>query len=146
MRSNISTRSLTHKERRSTGRRFASRTTGHLLGFPATLFLSTVLWALRGLMSGVEKWSVPGLRATSQNILWSTSKLNDKSWRVWHANLDKKIIQFLSVELTCATLGSDQNLTLFIKRRESQGHTQLSMFAVSTEENLGREDSTCSDQ
>jgi hypothetical protein len=45
-------------------------------------------------------------------------------------NLDKKIIQFLSVELTCATLGSDQILTLFIKRRESQGHTQLSVVAA----------------
>jgi hypothetical protein len=52
----------------------------------------------------------------------------DKSRRVWHANLDKKIIQFLSVELTCATLGSDQILTLFIKRWESQGHTQLSVL------------------
>ena len=41
----------------------------YLLGFLATLFLSTVLRVLRGLMSGVEKWSVPGLRATSQNIL-----------------------------------------------------------------------------
>ncbi len=46
-------------------------------------------------------------------------------------NLDKKIIQFLSVELTCANLGSEQILTLFIKRRESQGHTQLSMVGVS---------------
>ncbi len=54
-----------------------ARTTGYLLGFPATLFLSTVLQALRGLMSGVEKWSVPGLRATSQNILWSTMKVNE---------------------------------------------------------------------
>ncbi len=35
--------------------------------------------------------------------------------------------QFLSVELTCGTLGSDQILTLFIKRWESQGHTQLSV-------------------
>jgi hypothetical protein len=42
------------------------------LGFPATLFLGTVLRALRGLMDGVENLSVPGLRATSQNILWST--------------------------------------------------------------------------
>jgi hypothetical protein len=81
-------------------------------------------------MSGVEKWSVPGVCATSQNILWSTTKVNDKSRWVWHANLDKKIIQFLSVELTCATLGSDQILTLFIKRRESQGHTQLSVYPL----------------
>ncbi len=51
----------------------------------------------------------------------------DKLRRVRHVNLDKKIIQFLSVELTCATLGSDQILTLFIKRRESQGDTQLSV-------------------
>ncbi len=43
----------------------------YLLGFPPTLFLSTVLRALRGLMHGVENLSVTGLRATSQNILWS---------------------------------------------------------------------------
>jgi hypothetical protein len=35
-------------------RQDVARTTGYLLGFPATLFLSTVLRALRGLMSGVE--------------------------------------------------------------------------------------------
>ncbi len=35
-----------------------SRTTGYLLGFPTTLFLSTVLWALHRLMSGVENLSV----------------------------------------------------------------------------------------
>jgi hypothetical protein len=52
----------------------------------------------------------------------------DKSRRVRHANSDKKIIQFLSVELTCGTFGSDHILTLFIKRRESQGHTQLSVM------------------
>ncbi len=38
-----------------------------------------------------------------------------------HTSCDR--IQFLSVELTCTTLGSDHILTLFIKRRESQGHT-----------------------
>ncbi len=59
-------------------------TTGYLLGFPATLSLSTVLRALRGLMSGVEKWSVPGLRATSQNKLWSTTKVKEACARPTH--------------------------------------------------------------
>ena len=40
-------------------------------------FRITVLRALRGLMDGVENLSVPGLRATSQNILWSTTKVNE---------------------------------------------------------------------
>ncbi len=53
------------------------RTTVYPLGFPATLFLSTVLRTLRGLMHGVENLSVPGLRAMSQNILWSTTKVNE---------------------------------------------------------------------
>jgi hypothetical protein len=61
-----------------------ARTTRYLLGFPATLFLNTVLWALRGLMHGVENLSVPGLGATSQNILWSTTKVNEACARmIW---------------------------------------------------------------
>ncbi len=67
----------------------------------------------------------PVLAAGRRRGLWFQSLF--ARW-VRHANLDKKIIQFLSVELTCATLGSDQILTLFIKRRESQGHTQLSVL------------------
>ncbi len=51
-----------------------AQTTGYLLGFPATLFLGTVLRALRDLMHGVEDLFVPGLRAMSQNILWSTTR------------------------------------------------------------------------
>ena len=54
-----------------------ARTTGYLLGFPATLFLSTVLRALRELMYGGGNSPLPGLRATSQNILWSTTKVNE---------------------------------------------------------------------
>ncbi len=61
-----------------------ARTTGYRLGFPATLFLGTVLRALRGLMDGVENLSVPGLRATSQNILWSTTKVNEACARPRH--------------------------------------------------------------
>jgi hypothetical protein len=57
--------------------RLRTLTTGYLIGFLVTLFLSTVLRALRRLMSGVENLSVPGLRATSQNILWSTTKVNE---------------------------------------------------------------------
>ncbi len=55
----------------------SARTTGYLLGISVTLFLSTVLQALHRLMSGVENLSVPGLRATSQNISWSTTKVNE---------------------------------------------------------------------
>jgi hypothetical protein len=53
-----------------------ARTTGYLLGLPATLFLSTVLRALRELMYGGGDSPLPGLRAMSQNILWSTTKVN----------------------------------------------------------------------
>ena len=60
----------------------------NILGFPVTLFLSTVLWALRRLMSGVENLSAPGLCATSQFILWSTMKVNEACARppyvTWH--------------------------------------------------------------
>ncbi len=52
------------------------------LGFPATLFLGTVLRALHDLMHGVEDLFVPGLRATSQNILWSTTKVNEACARM----------------------------------------------------------------
>ncbi len=54
-----------------------SRTAGNGLGFPATPFLSTVLWALHDLMYRGENSPLPGLRATSQNILWSTMKVNE---------------------------------------------------------------------
>ncbi len=62
----------------------APRTTGYLFNFPATSVPSTFLRALRRLMSGVEFLSVPGLRATSQNILWSTTKVNDACVRPQH--------------------------------------------------------------
>ncbi len=54
-----------------------ARTTGYLLGFPATLILSTVLWALQDLMYGGGFHPVPGLRATSQSMLMSTTKVNE---------------------------------------------------------------------
>jgi hypothetical protein len=58
-------------------RMLGSRTAGYGLGYLAMSVPSTLLQALRGLMHGVENLSVPGLRATSQNILWSTMKVND---------------------------------------------------------------------
>ena len=54
-----------------------ARTTGYLFNFPATSVPSTFLRGLHRLMSGVENQSVPGLRATSQNILWSMTKVNE---------------------------------------------------------------------
>jgi hypothetical protein len=54
------------------------RTAGCGLDFPATPFLGTVLRALRNLMYGWENSPLPSLRATmSQNILWSTTKVNE---------------------------------------------------------------------
>jgi hypothetical protein len=62
---------------------------GSLFNFPATSVPSTFLRALRRLMSGVEFLSVPGLRATSQNILWSTSKVNEACVRPPHVAWQK---------------------------------------------------------
>ncbi len=55
----------------------SARTAGYGLGFPTTFFLSTVLRALRDLMYRGENSPLPGLGATSQNILWSTTKVNE---------------------------------------------------------------------
>ncbi len=38
--------------------------------------------------------------------------------------------QFRLVEFTCGALGTDQNSAPYIKRRESQGDTQLSVLKV----------------
>jgi hypothetical protein len=54
-----------------------ARTAGSLISFPATSFLGTVLQALRKLMYRGKNLSVPGLRATSQNILMSMMKVNE---------------------------------------------------------------------
>jgi hypothetical protein len=66
-------------------RPLSARTDGYGLGFPATLFLSTVLhtgstrfdvWA------GGDFHPVPGY--TSRNILWSTAKVNEACARPPH--------------------------------------------------------------
>ena len=62
----------------------AARTAGGGLGFPATYFLSTVLWALRELMYGEGDSPLTGLCATSRNILWSTTKVNEACARPRH--------------------------------------------------------------
>jgi hypothetical protein len=60
------------------------RTTGSILVFPAMLFLSTTLRALCSLMYGRKHPPLPGLRATSQNILWPTMKVNEACARPPH--------------------------------------------------------------
>ncbi len=53
---------------------------GTSLAFPPPFFsgvLSTVLRALRELMYGGGNSPLPGLRASSQNIIWSTTKVNE---------------------------------------------------------------------
>jgi hypothetical protein len=59
--------------------------TGYLLGFPTTLFLSTVQRSgLCDLMYGGGNSPLPGLRATSRNILRSTTKVNEACARPQH--------------------------------------------------------------
>ena len=53
-----------------------SRTTGYLFNFPATLFL-VQSYGLYVVEARGAILSVPGLRATSRNILWSTTKVNE---------------------------------------------------------------------
>ena len=61
-----------------------TRTAGYGLGFPATLFLSTILRALHNLMCGGGFSPTTRLRATSRNILWSTTKVNEACARPPH--------------------------------------------------------------
>ncbi len=55
----------------------------------------------------------------------------DESRRVWHANLEEKIIQFLFVEFILTYIRNPQYRSEIsppnIYWRESQGHTQLSV-------------------
>jgi hypothetical protein len=65
------------------GRYIVPRTTGYLLGFPATLFLVQSYWLYVVETRGAIL-SVPGPRATSRNILWSTTKVNEACARPPH--------------------------------------------------------------
>jgi hypothetical protein len=60
-----------------------SRTTGYLFNFPATLFL-VQSYGLYVVEARGAILSVPGLRATSRNILWSTTKVNEAYARPPH--------------------------------------------------------------
>jgi hypothetical protein len=58
----------------------------------------------------------------------------DKSRRVWQANIEEKIIQFLSVEFILTYIRNPQyhseNFPPNIYWRESQGDTQLSVLVL----------------
>jgi hypothetical protein len=59
------------------------RTTGYLFNFPATLFL-VQSYGLYVVEARGAILSVPGLRATYRNILWSTTKVNEAYARPPH--------------------------------------------------------------
>jgi hypothetical protein len=64
------------------------RTTGYLFNFPATLFL-VQSYGLYVVEARGAILSVPGLRATSRNILWSTTKENEAYARPPHVRMTK---------------------------------------------------------
>ena len=64
------------------------RTTGYLFNFPATLFL-VQSYGLYVVEARGAILSVPGLRATSRNILWSTTKVNEACARPPHDGWQK---------------------------------------------------------
>ena len=67
----------------ASARALGTGTTGYLFSFPATLFLVQSYWLYVVETRGAIL-SVPGPRATSRNILWSTTKVNEACARPPH--------------------------------------------------------------